>query len=66
MEQFLQNHIRTFNDSQSAVGILTLHWADDAYRGVVSGIKNAIKTLGENGIYTDILWTPGHSEIKGK
>ena len=51
--------------SQSTGGILTLNRADNTYMSVVIDIKNAIKALKGNGIHVAILWTPGHSEIKG-
>ena len=47
------------------MGILTLNWASDNYRDIVTKIQEGMKRLEENGMKTELMWVPGHAEIDG-
>jgi len=59
------DNITIFSDSQTAIGILTLNWKSENYFQAINEIKKQIKYLKDQGITTNIIWTPGHAEVNG-
>ena len=56
---------KAFNDSETAVGILSLNWKDISYRDVTRDIKKAITLLEQANILVEVSWAPRHSSIAG-
>lgn len=59
------DNITIFSDSQTAIGILTLNWKSENYFQAINEIKKQIKYLKDQGITTNIIWTPRHAEVNG-
>jgi ribonuclease HI len=54
-----------FSDSQTAIGILTLHWKIENHKRITLEILDKMKRIQKNGIEIKIHWTPGHANVNG-
>ena len=57
--------LQIFSDSQSAVGILTLNWANTNYTVLISQIESLLQQLQSTALDVSLHWTPGHATIAG-
>ena len=59
------SRLMIFSDSQSAVGLITLNWKPTCYQSIIEDIMAKMEQVRNDGVETEIIWTPGHADIKG-